>query len=507
MTKKILMGGKPAPSDFDRLVEAELQRKLGAQSEAQDALALARRRLAQRRADLMPAQLAFLEDLSKKKAAICTRRAGKTFVCRHLVAEAVLANSWDNRDKAQPIVQYIALTRQRCIDLFWTPFKEICRKIGLEAHWDDHSLRAQFPNGVLVRAGGCEDKDELEKYLGDAYVLVIVDEAASLGPRIEELVTKSLEPALMDYKGTMALVGTPGNAQAGLFWEIYDGQHAHKWTQHRWSYMTNIHIDAELRTPEWVEANIGPLDSPKVQREYFGVWVSDSSSLVYQYNPVKSHWDGLLPKGHEWRFILGLDVGYRDPTAFVVGAYSKTHPDFFVVHTESHSHLLPTQIYEKITTLKGQFAITRIVMDTGGSMARNNMEEWNRRGGLGIMPAEKTKKLDYIEHMNSEFHLGRIKVQPTTPVVKEWKQLVWEDDDAAVARHDNKPKEHPGFHNHMSDACLYAFRESLHYRSKSPEPEPVPGTADWFRKQQLDAKVKAMQNAGRKGFNYGKLWN
>ena len=507
MTKKILMGGKSAPSDFDRLVEAELQKRLGSQSQAQDQLELVRQRLAKRRKELMPAQLAFLSDPSKKKAAICTRRAGKTFVVRHLVAEAVVNNSWDNRDKAQPIVQYIALTRQRCIDLFWTPFKEVCRQLGLEAHWDDHALRAQFPNGVLVRAGGCEDKDELEKYLGDAYILVCVDEAASLGPRIEELVTKSLEPALMDYKGTMCLVGTPGNAQAGLFWEIYDGQHEKKWTQHRWSYMTNIHIDPELRTPEWVEANIGPLNSPKVQREYFGVWVSDASSLVYQYNPVKAYWDGLLPKGHDWRFILGLDVGYRDPTAFVVAAYATTHPDLFVIHTEAHQHLLPTQIAEKIMALKETFRITRIVMDTGGSMARNNMEEWNRRYGLGIIPAEKTKKLDYIEHMNSEFHLGRIKISPDQPVTKEWRQLVWEDDDAAVARHDSKPKEHPGFHNHMSDACLYAFRESMHYRSKSPEPEPIQGTQEWWRAQQLKAKQAAMRNAGKKGFKYDKLWS
>ena len=507
MAKQILMGGKQAPSDFDRLVEAELKKRLAGQSQALDSLEQARLKLAQRRASLMPAQLAFLQDPSRKKAAICTRRAGKTFVCRHLAAEAVLANSWTNRDKAQPVVQYIALTRQRCIDLFWTPFKEVCRLIGLEAHWDDHSLRAQFPNGVLVRAGGCEDRDELEKYLGDAYVLVLIDEAASLGPRIEELVTKSLEPALMDYDGTMALVGTPGNAQAGLFWEIYNGEHESKWTQHRWSYMTNIHMDEKFRNPEWIEANVGPLDSPKIQREYFGVWVSDASSLVYQYDARKSNWDGLLPRGHEWRFILGIDVGFRDPTAFVIGAYARTHPDLFIVHSEAHPGMLPTQIYNRIVELKARFNITRIVMDTGGSMARNNMEEWNRRGALGIIPADKPKKYTYIEFMNSEFYLGRIKIDPRQPITKEWKQLVWEDDDEVSARHDGKPKEHPGFHNHMSDAALYMFRESLHYRSKSPEPEPVVGTEDYFRKQQRDAKIAALRNAGKKGFRYDKLFN
>jgi hypothetical protein len=502
---KIIMGGRT--SEFDQMIDREIQNSTQSGTVSRGSLETARKKLAQRKQRLMPPQLAFLTDPSKKKAAICTRRAGKTFVCRHLVAEAVLANSWSDRDRAQPVVQYIAQTRIKALDLFWTPFKEICRELGLDAHWDDHSLRAQFPNGVLVRAGGAEDKDEIEKYRGDAYPLVVIDEAASFGPRIEELVLSALSAALLDYNGTIAMIGTPGQSQAGLFWEIYAG-YKPEWSAHRWSYMTNVHFPPEVRTVEWIEANVGPLESPKVQREYFGNWVSDASSLVYQYDAAKSAWTGVLPKGHDWRYILGMDLGWRDPTAFVVGAYAKTHPDLFIVHAESHSHMLPTQIAEKVLEIKGQYNITRIISDTGGSMARNNVEEWNRRYGLGILPAEKTKKFDYIEHMNSEFYLGRIKVKPElTKLQNEWKTLVYEESEKDVLRHDSRLKEHPGFANHLADACLYMFRESMHFRSKLPEAEPVPGTLDWLNKQQLDAKIKALRNAGRKSFKYGKLVN
>lgn len=502
---KIHMGQRP--SEFDRLIEQEIAKNVSAPIASQDNLRQAAQRLEARKQRLMGPQLAFLTDPSKKKAAICTRRAGKTFVCRHLVAEAVLRNAWVDRDRAQPVVQYIAQTRIKALDLFWTPFKEICRELGLDAHWDDHSLRAQFPNGVLVRAGGAEDKDEIEKYRGDAYPLVVIDEAASFGPRIEELVMSALSAALLDYNGTIAMIGTPGQSQSGLFWEIYAG-HKPEWSPHRWSYMTNVHFPAEVRTVEWIEANVGPLDSPKVQREYFGNWVSDASSLVYQYNPDKSRWDGVLPPGHEWRYILGMDLGFRDPTAFVVGAYAKTHPDLFIVHAESQPHMLPSQIEQKVLELKRDFNITRIVVDTGGSMARNNVEEWNRRHAFGMLGAEKTNKYTYIEHMNSEFYLGRIKVKPElTKLQNEWKTLVWEDNDKEVSRHDGKPKEHPGFANHLADASLYMFRESMHFRSRAPEPEPIHGTLDWLNKQQLEAKIKALRNAGRKQFKYDKLWN
>lgn len=508
MSRTIYMGPKQLTNEFEAMIETEMSRSLQSETTNQSGLQSSVRLLELRKSRLMPPQLAFLTDPSRKKAAICTRRAGKTFVCRHLVAEAVLANSWSNRDRAQPVVQYIAQTRAKALDLFWTPFKEICREIGLEAHWDDHSLRAQFPNGVLVRAGGAEDRDEIEKYRGDAYPLVVIDEAASFGPRIEELVLSSLGAALMDYNGTIAMIGTPGQAQAGLFWEIWAG-HKPEWSAHRWSYMTNVHFPAEVRTEEWIEKNEGPLDSPRIQREFFGNWVSDASSMVYQYNAGKCVWDGLLPKGHAWRYILGMDLGYRDPTAFVIGAYARTHPNLYIVHSESHSGMLPSQIADKVLLLKTQFDITRIVCDTGGSMARNNLEEWNRRHSFGMLAASKTDKFTYIEHMNSEFHLGRIKVKPgLTKLTTQWKTLVYADSPKDVARHDSKPKEHSGFENHETDACLYMFRESIHFRSKLPEPEPIYGTEAYLLKQQTEAKLKALKAAGQqKGFKYGNLWS
>jgi hypothetical protein len=497
-----------ATSDFDNLIETEVRKVTSGSVTAVDAIALARARLTARRSTLFPSQLAFLNDPSKKKAAICTRRAGKTFACRHLVAEAVVNNAWTDRSRVQPIIQYITTTRAKAVDLFWTPFKALCQEVGLDAHWDDHQLRATFPNGVLVRGGGADDKQELEKYLGDAYPLVVIDEAASFGPLIEDLVVSKLSAAMIDFDGTIAMIGTPGQSQSGMFYKVYQGV-VPGWSKaHRWSYMTNTSFPEAVRTPAWIENNIGPLTSPRVQREYFGEWVTDAASLVYQTDESKIGWDGILPKGHEWRYALGVDVGFRDPCAFVVGAFAKTHPTLFIVHAGQQSHMLPTQVEAEIARLKAKYQITRIVMDTGGSMARNNMEEWNRRSAFGIMPAEKKNKYDFIEHMNGEFYLGRIKVHPSLGDLKqEWRCLVWEDADASSegVRHDGKPKEHPGFPNHMSDAALYMFRESTHYKAKSPIAEVMPGEKDYERVQQLKAKQAAMAAAGKKGWKYGRF--
>lgn len=512
MPKKIMLGGSPPPvSEFDRLLENQIQKQFGTSHSAQSQFAQAKQRLLARRSTLFPMQLAFIESPVKKKAAVCTRRAGKTFACRHLAAEAVVNNGWTDRQKAQPVVQYITTTRAKALDLFWTPFKELCREIGLDAHWDDHSLRAQFPNGVLVRAGGCDDREAIESYRGDAYVLVIVDEAASLGARAEELVVAGISMALADYDGTIAMIGTPGQVQAGIFYKIYCGEQPGWEKPFKWSYMTNTSFPESVRTDDWVRENIGPLDSPKVLREAYGEWVPDNSTLVYSgYEAAKTQWDGKLPAGHQWRYILGLDLGYNDPTAFVVVAYARTHQSLYVVFSESTPHLLPTQIAERVVALQARFqGLSRIVVDTGGSMARSNMEEWNRRYNFGMIAAEKTKKLDFIEHLNSEFYRGLIKIHPnSTKLRNQLATLPWAELDPEQVRHDTKQslKEHAGFENHETDAFLYAFRESLHYRSKVPTADEPYGTEEWHRLQQLHAKRQALITAGKPAkFSYSKL--
>lgn len=507
MAKQIHMGSRQS-SEFDQMLESEISKKIGGQAQGQDTLGQAKAKLALRKATLMPAQLAFLTDPAERKAAICTRQSGKTYVNRHMALEAVLANEWKDRASQQPVIQYIALTRAKALDQFWTPFKEICKLVGYDAHWDDHQLRAQFPNGVLVRAGGAEDREEIEKYRGDTYPLVIIDEAASFGPRIEELVLSALSAAMMKYQGTIAMTGTPGQAQVGLFFEIWAGQKP-EWSAHRWSYMTNIHLPEKVRSEEWIIANEGPIDSPRIQREFFGNWVSDASSLVYQYDSGKCSWDGILPKGHDWRYLMGVDFGYRDDTAFVVGAYTRTHPGLFIVHAESHPHMLPGQIEKKLLDIRTKFPMNMVVADFSGATTKGTVIEWNRRHGLGIKAAEKQQKFTYVEHMNSDFYLGRIKVAPgLDKLTKEWKTLVYAEEDSKKlsARHDDKPKEHSGFANHLADASLYMFRESMHFRSKRPEPEPIWGTEEYLHKEQRDAKLKAMKAAGKKGFSYDQLF-
>lgn len=492
-----------AKSDFEALVRQELRKK-EVVSAVTGGTATALSNLLKRREILFEVQRAFVEDPAKRKVACCTRRAGKTFAMTQLCLEAICSQGWDNPNKAQPIVQIIAPTKKYGGDMYWEPLKAVARQVGLDGVWNDHELRAEFPNGVLLRVGGANDRAALEDYRGGAYTLVVLDEAASYGSKMESLVMSSISMAMKDYQGTIAMVGSPGEVHVGLFYEICHGMHE-EWSHYAWSFMTNTSIPAQERTLEYIERFEGPLDSPRVRRECFGEWVADGGSLVYKFNPEKNLFDGVLPEGHAWRYILGIDLGYNDPTAFAVVAHSKTNPNMYLVHAESRQHMLPSDIAQRISELRQRYDFKRIVCDTGGSMAKNSMIEWNRRYGFGMIAASKTDKNTYIEHMNSDFHQGRLKVYKGATVIKEWNQLLWNDNPNSV-RHDGKPTEHPGFPNHECDATLYAYRESMHFRGKTPDPIPEPNSQEHWNKFETDARLKVLKRAKLQRNSYNNLW-
>ena len=100
------------------------------------------------------------------------------------------------------------------------------------------------------------------------------------------------------------------------------------------------------------------------------------------------------------------------------------------------------------------------------------MEEFRQRWALPIRPAEKRNKDSYIELMNSDLACGHIQVEEESPLVEEWKLLQWDED---------RRKEDPRFENHLSDACLYAWRESKHYTYVEELAPPKLGTPEYYK--------------------------
>ena len=415
------------------------------------------------REDLFDKQLALIDDPSKQKAALCSRRAGKTYTCCYYMLE--IAHRFPNS-----LIPYIALTRPVAKRLMWGALKLANRQYHIGMKFNNNELIATLKNGSQISLNGANDEADIDKLRGSAYPLVVIDEAASYGPFLPELVEDVLEPALLDYQGTLLMTGTPNARCHGHFFDVTTkkemGYSVHKWTIRENPYIPHAsdYLERKLKTKGWRE------DNPVYMREWCGKWIRSDDSLVYRYSEANKV--AAFPEGLE--YILGVDLGFTDATAFCIWGFSQDSPNAYLVDCFKQTRLITSEIADIIDRLNDQYEFVAMVCDEGG-LGKSMVEEMRRRYALPIKPAEKRQKHAYIQYFNDGLQTNRILFHPGSPILDEWDLLQW---------HENRTKEDPRFENHLSDAALYGWRECRHWLYEEPSPEVVRGSPEWYARQE-----------------------
>jgi phage terminase large subunit len=398
---------------------------------------------------LFPQQQQFIFDKSKMKAACCTRRAGKSHVAaiKLLQCAARIPNS---------TALYLALTQRYAKVIMWRKLKQICTQYKLKVEFKESELICLLPNNSRIVLYGADKENLMDTLLGDAYCTVVIDEAQSFGTHLQDMIDEVLEPATLDFDGDIALIGTPGPTCNGIFYDAAVGS-ADYYSRHKWSLMDNYHLhnaktwleDLKQRR-QWTE------DNATYRRQYLGEWVIDLSALVYKFNVNKNLYHE-LPEVH-FNYIIGLDYGWNDATAFCVLAYSEKWPHAYIVDCYGRSSMTPSMIAVELEKLMKKYSPERIIADTGG-LGKSITEEMRLRYGLPIQAAEKTEKMTAIDMINCDFVDSRLFVNAKLKNLHmQYEALTWDD----------KHKEDPGLPNDLCDCCLYAHRFSRHYWGQIP---------------------------------------
>lgn len=437
-----------------------------------------------------PEQAAFIRDPAKLKAAICTRRSGKSYGGGLYLFET----AWRIPGCS---VLYIALTRDSAKKIIWKDvFKPISRHLGLGAKFNESDLTVTINGSVVYTLGVDSTEDEKDKLLGQKYALVVIDEAAKYTIDLHELIFGVLKPAVADYRGTICLIGTPSNLKKGPYFELTKGQdpmspgtwEKNGFSCHRWSAQQNPYMRnnwaAEIVDLKRINPRIE--ETPLFQQHYLGRWVVDDSRLVYKYQPGRNEFDGKLPQPVRgaWHYVLGVDLGYEDDTSFVVGAYHDHLHELYLLEATKQKKLDVTSVANRIKALQAKYDIERTLVDNANKQA---VEEMKQRHGLALTPADKRGKWDFIQLMNGEFISETIKLGPHCgPLKEEYAELI-EDDRSS------KPQEHPACANHCADGALYLWRFCYPYLSEALKSKNQVGTAEY-----LDEQSKALEDAARK---------
>ena len=449
-------------------------------------------------------QTGFIRDTARLKALFCTRRSAKSYTgCLYMVRECL----------AKPGVNclFIGLTRQSAFKIAWKDIlKVIDRKHKLGCRFNKVDLTMTFPNGSVIWLTGVDtDEEEMDKLLGQKYRLVILDEASMYSINLRNLVYGVLKPAVADERGTICMLGTASDFPKGLFYDITIGTEP-GWSMHKWTAYDNPYVKAQWDEEIKEIEKSRPLfmETPLFRQWYLNEWVVDTNKLVYRIHPDRNYGarpPHLSPGG--WTYMLGVDLGWEDDTAFVLTATHENDKTLYVVRSYNQKHMTFPMVVDKIQEFfrDSEMAPCKVIID---GAAKQGVESMKIRSAIPFEYADKQGKVDFIEILNGDLTEGKIKLGPgCKPLVEEMNcKLVWKTVGESIVY---PKKENPNLPNHLCDAFLYVWRNGYHFQ-KIREPRPrrlIPKYSKaWYEKQaedQWEREREGLMNAEAGDFVWG----
>ncbi len=374
---------------------------------------------------------------------------------------------------------YFGLTIGSVREIIWDVFKGLNEKHNLALVFNETESIIRYPNGSRTRLFGLDSSPrELAKILGQKLRKVSIDEAGSMNIDLESFVNQKLRPALSDLRpfSWVTLLGTCENIPNTYFEKVTTLKDATiDWSVHRWTTYDNPFMKeqwtAELK--EMTDKNPDIVKASWFRTHYLNEWCSDDDLLIIPAQ--KMQFVDTLPHARDWYYVLGVDLGFNDDSSYCVVAASHQVKTAFVVYTYKESGQDFQDVANGINHIKSIYPITRLVIDGANKQGIETMK--NRMNLHDANIAEKQGKPTYLRLLKDEVITGSLKFikDSCTLLETEWKSLQW-----LSVRGEITEKEDPRCSNHLSDACLYAWRETYSYMAETPLPTCQLGTPEYF---------------------------
>lgn len=416
-----------------------------------------------------PAQIKFFRHEGPRfRTAVCSRRAGKTV--------GIAADMIDTAKSEKNVrLLYLTLSKRNARSIVWGDLMKIIEDYEIPCKTNQVEMSIKFQNGSFINIEGAKDKTEAEKYRGWKLRKCYIDECQSFRSYIGDLVNEIITPALRDLRGELYLTGTPGPVPAGYFYEC---SHSPKWHNHKWTAFENPHLhnlpeldtfrpDLDIRDIEVTLAEerelkgITPLD-PSYRRETYGEWVEDLDSLVYKYNSKLNDYT-ILPEA-DYTYIMGVDVGYVDSDAIAILAYSRNHNKVYLVEEFIKNKMTISELADEIKEIDSHYNCVKKVMDAG-ALGKKIQEEIAQRHNIMLEAADKHRKVEFIELLNSDMRNGTFKARSNSRFAEDTKLVQWDKEKSTPDR----LKISEVYHSDITDAVLYAYREARHFLYEKPK--------------------------------------
>lgn len=392
------------------------------------------------------------------------RRAGKS--------ETNKLKAIDTIQEPNKRVLIIGLTVMKTQQLYWDDICRMLTDLGIEYKAESTESTITIPNGSIIMFGGNANKAEREKYRGQHWDLVIIDEAQSQ-PELGMFVREIINPMLLDTNGCLMLTGS-GPRTRGTYWEKFYTNPSPSGLRLNWNLSHNPHIynyETAL-ADEMVKHGLTETDA-LYMREYLGLIVYDDDALVYRMRPENLCTDEDIAKWlagqspEDIRFVGGLDFGFRDSDAFAVVMYSEKANEKFLVYEYKQAGTDVTTLCDAIKAGKDYIKTDPLFagcyhrdFDIYADTSDQKISlELSHRYGIPVNNAIKYDKAMAVQNLQEEVRKGNFHIRSGSHFEEEalrtiFKRVENEGQPSIITREIDDDVYHPD----MMDAILYALR-------------------------------------------------
>jgi len=408
---------------------------------------------------------------SRRKAIQVSRRGAKSYsICSILLYRAL------TRPGTRHL--FLALTFKNVKRIAWVTLEKLCKKYGVRYKANGTAGTLTLQNGSVIELAGADGNEALaDRFLGAYFDTIAIDEAGSFDPReLDYLIDHVLTPTLIDTYGDLYLLGSPQEIDKGRFFEACHNKHGYEhfsWTTDKNPYIAENFLK-EIK--ELLEINPEIENAAWFRRNYRNEWARDEGDLVYKLSSIN-----LIPtlpaNNRVIQYLGGIDFGYEDPCAFVVGCILANDPTLYIIYSYKEKHLGHDDIAHIVSELEIKYPGITFYADSASKMT---IVDLSTKYGCNVVSCKKTgTKVERINSINTELLLGRVKLveggidgEPGCPsLIEELNSLPRQKKRRGGSDEfgDSEWREHPAYPNHLTDALSYLWSHSLHHLQQPEE--------------------------------------
>lgn len=385
--------------------------------------------------DPLPSQIALINGINNPKyrfgCAALSRRQGKTYIA-NVVGQVVSLVPGSNVLIMAPNYNLSSIS----FDLQ----RNLIKRFGLEVSKDNAKDRViELVNGSTIRIGSV---NQVDSCVGRSYDLIIFDEAALTDGM--EAFNVSLRPTLDKPNSKALFISTP-RGKNNWFYKLFCRGFRDDFPE--WFSVKATWKD----NPRMSEQDVAEARRSMSEAEFRQEYEADFSIFEGKIWNLKEECVRPIPNldFRKCDIFAGLDLGFRDPTAMVVVAYSWDDKTFYILDEYLDGEKATSGHAEEIRKLMEKWSIDYIYIDSANQQQRFDFaQEYD-------IPTTNAKKsiLDGIGYVASLADNDKVIVDPDLKhVLYAFDQYQWDPNQSLQ-------KEKP-LHNeacHMADALRYAL--------------------------------------------------